>query len=122
MIIGGTMKPLLQWGIRLGAVLTMVAALGAGVVATAGAQEANVEKAPADDRNWVHGRIEALGNESNSVIVDGRRFQFGAEVRYDGVVLERGEAIERLGPGDFVQIEHGDNYQGAIRSIHTRKR
>ena len=88
-----------------------------GCTLTAAAQDS------VDNRgDWVSGEIRAMEYDSNSIIVDGRRFQFRAEVRFDGVVLKREEALERLSPGEFVQIQHGQTYSNTIRSIHTRQR
>lgn len=110
------MERLLQWLIRLGVGLVMVATLAAG------AQETESEAEGANQENWVSGQVKAMEHDSNSVVVDGRRLHFGNDVRYDGVVLEREEALDRLSVGDSVQIEHEQDYQNTIRSIHTRQR
>ena len=114
------MERLLQWLIRSGAGLVMITALAGGTAVTAGAQETATERAVADQEDGVSGAIKAVEYENDSIIVDGRRFRFGAEVEFDGVVLKREDAIERLTPGDVVRIEPGQDYRNTIRAIHTR--
>lgn len=111
-----------QWLTCFVTSLVMMVVLIFGTAVTAGAQEADNERAIADDqKGWVAGRIEAVEAKSDSIVVDGRRFQFGDEVRMDGIALEPGEASQRLSTGDFVQIVHGQNYRNIIQSINTRQ-
>ncbi|MYL27755.1 MULTISPECIES: hypothetical protein [Halomonadaceae] len=100
-----------------------VAGLVIGITLLCGAPLTAAAQEPEDNRgDWVSGEIRAMEYDSNSIIVDGRRFQFRDKVQFDGVMLKRDEALERLSPGEFVQIQHGENYSNTIRSIHTRQR